>query len=119
MDEICSCGCAEAHPIATRETADHRRVRVWSDGMVTHADPFGTHIRGIGPVRIARSSAALAGRDLVECIGFFDFAELPTLVRTARALRKHTYRSDDARRADIVRTASKTAKAAALRESRP
>ena len=31
----CSCGCFKPHAFATRETADGRRVRLWTDGTTS------------------------------------------------------------------------------------
>lgn len=117
-NNTCTCGCAEVHPIATRTTADMHRVKVWSDGMVTHADPFGTHIRGIGPARAKHRAKAFArtSATLAECVGFFDFNELSTLVRVVRENVWHDYSSEDARRRHIIctthRVLAKAAKAA-------
>ena len=100
----CSCGCFEPHVIARRETADGRRVKVWSDGMVTHADPFGTHICGIGRARSDHNANgyARAGRAIVDIISLFDFSELRTLVRVARDRAWHNYKSEDMRRQHIT-----------------
>lgn len=99
----CSCGKVETHAIANRETADGFRLRVWSDGALTHATPGDPFVRGIGRSRFrwSRSRDVAVVSDICDDIPIFELSELPTLISVARAAQKHSWRSDSERRAHI------------------
>lgn len=109
---LCTCGCTELHAIATRETADGVRLRIWSDGAITHAVPGDTYVRGIGRGGSAytRERNRRAALDVIDNISLFDLAEIRTLVHAAREEQKHSHDSDATRRAQIVRVASRRCK---------
>lgn len=116
----CTCGCVEPHVIATRETADGFKLRVWSDGSLTHANVLNEYVRGIGRARAnwSRARDMQAVRDVADDISLFDLAELPHLLRAARSASRHTWTDAAARRRTILLRAHAACTRAQTRELR-
>ena len=97
----CSCGCTKEHVIATRETADGRRIQVWSNGVLTYS--LGLFVRGIGTprTRTGRNTQRRAVLAIADDIGLYDYAELATVVKIAAREHAKNYTSEADRRATI------------------
>lgn len=84
---LCTCGCTEAHRIATRTTADGIFAVLWSDGMVTSA--LGLALRGVPMVRPrtaeAFQRALRAGWAFMGRVELFDASEIGGLYQQCRA----------------------------------
>jgi hypothetical protein len=80
----CSCGNAEPHTIARRQTADGKHVCLWDDGSLTWA--LGNRIRGSAEPRTEeqRRIALAAGRLVLGEVVIWDSSEITTLVKAAR-----------------------------------
>ena len=105
----CSCGCFKPHAFATRETADGKRVRLWTDGTITHAgvgDPF---IKGLGEARSTWGTRARSRtlRLIANDVSLFDLAELPTLVRVGEPTGRSSWSSENDRRLFIILDANR------------
>ena len=96
----CSCGCAEAHVIARRVTADGARLEVWSDGTITQR---GIWIRGLGETRSAwaLSTRVRAARLMMDDFGIYDLSEIADLVKIAAKTFAHQYSSETDRRLHV------------------
>ena len=88
----CSCGTTEPHKVATRETADGKKISLWSDGDVTTC--MGWAIKGVGHARSRYATRKhleagwLAFADL--CV--YDYAEVGKLIQAARkAVLQHNF----------------------------
>lgn len=79
----CSCGCAEPHKFARRETSDGYRIDLWTDGSITHG--LNIYLRWLGPVRSrwARGARASALRLMADDIPLYEAAEIPALIKLA------------------------------------
>lgn len=79
--DVCSCGCTEDHVIARAQTFDGVAVQLWSSGDITGR--LGTYPAGLGKAR-SRVTALGAARLAWDEISLYDWAEVATLVKTAR-----------------------------------
>jgi len=100
---LCSCGCAEPHVVAQRETADGVRLSIWSDAAVTHGR-LGRVLVGLGAPRsrFAQRARAAAVRLLMDEVGILDINEIAPAIKAAEKTYAHTWSSDDARRAFVL-----------------
>lgn len=78
----CSCGETKVHDVAHRRTYDERGVILWSDGDLTFAF---SGIPGVGKLRDVERARRI-GWLVIDEVCIFTAAELPLLVKTARAL---------------------------------
>lgn len=108
----CTCGCDKDHVIARSETADGIKVSLWSSGDITSGSIGAFQIPGLGFAsslrsKWARECRAKAARLVWSCVGVYDLAELPTLIAAAASTYRHTYTSEEARRANAIRIADR------------
>ena len=80
----CSCGNPEPHVTQSRRTADGKLICRWSDGGLTRGH-VGTVIKG------ARTLPEEVADLVIGEIELYDRAELPQLVKTAKAACKANY----------------------------
>jgi hypothetical protein len=86
----CTCGNADHHVIKNANTADGKRVSLWSDGMVTGL--FGHRLSGI-PARRGKDEAAVqrnlkAGHLLLGDVELYDVSEIGDLYAAAERAAK-------------------------------
>lgn len=107
MTATCSCGCAFAHVVADRETADGAGLRLWSDGSLTGRGGYAFPGVPIARGRSAEAVRALlaAGWLAIDEAGLYDADEVPALYAAARRLvaRDPSARPGDLRTAMVGR----------------
>jgi hypothetical protein len=86
----CTCGSAYHHVVKSANTADNKRVCLWSDGMVTGL--FGHRLSGI-PARRGKDAASVqrnlkAGRLLLGDVELYDVSEIGDLYAAAERAAK-------------------------------
>lgn len=103
----CSCGCTAPHPIATRETADGRRVLVLSDGAIIDGpSKFSPVLRGLGAPRsrYARELRARAVRLLLDSFDVLDHAEIAKAIKLAERGFRMRFVDERSHRAFVFRS---------------
>lgn len=93
----CSCGDAANHVVARRQTADGKRVLLWSDGSLTWG--FGEAVTGSArPSTASQAERALcAGWLVMGEVGIYDADELSELVAAARFVAERSRLPGDVR----------------------
>ena len=91
--------------LARRDTADGRRVRLWTDGSITLAVPGDPYIAGLGMPRstYGKKVRIAAVKLIVGDISLYDLDELPTAVRIAEKTFAHDWKTDDDQRIYVRR----------------
>lgn len=80
---VCTCGCTEAHEVARRQTADGVTVAFWSDGCVSGI--MGLNVQAWPPrSAFATRRAIEANRIVADEVCLYDWSEVRSLIRTAR-----------------------------------
>lgn len=91
----CSCGHAERHVLARRQTFDERHLDLWSDGSITNY--FGQHLHGLPTGRSPSREKLDAGWLFMGWVELFNFDEAPMLWRAALTVAKRGGQPGDVR----------------------